>query len=575
MRNILSYLKPYKIAIIIAYTMTLIELSVELLLPFFLGKMIDSGVMNKDLHPIIVWGSIMIGLALLSFFAGIINSFFASHTSWSFAYDVRKKLFQKIQRFSFANLKQYPTSRLVTRFTNDVRQVQNTIHMALRIMSKAPLLVIGGVVMAFVVNVKLALIFLITVPVLIIFLLWALSKATKLFDKVQQSVDQVNRVMQENLYGMRLIKAFLRRDYETRRFHKANQTLADITRFTFRFVEMSNPVLLFVMNLSLIFILWFGNIQVEAGTVAIGDVVAIVNYAMRVAISISMFTFIISAFSRAKASSERISKILTVDVDLSDNAKTVLQQSVYTGKIQFNNVTFSYPTSQKPVLDHISFTANPGETLAIIGATGSGKTSLFQLIPRLYDTNLGEIYIDDKPVHTYPLKQLRKSIGFVPQSPLLFSGRVKDNIAWGKDQATMEEIINAAKDAQIHETIMELPNQYDTKIGQKGVNLSGGQKQRISIARALIRKPKILMLDDSTSALDLATEEKLLAAIPSYQCTMLIITQKISTAMNADQILLMDRGRLLANGTHHTLLEQSELYRNIVASQFGKEFITS
>jgi len=572
LRTVFSFLKPYKLPAGIAFLLMLVELAVELMLPFFLGMMINAGVVNQDVNNIIMWGSIMIGLAFISFIAGIINSFYASHAAWGFARDTREKLFEKIQAFSFANLSMYPTSALVTRFTNDVRQIQNTIFMALRIMSKAPLIVIGGVTMAFIVNARLALIFLVTVPLLIGFLLWVLKVAGNMFDKVQKSVDNVNRVMQENLAGMRLIKAFFRRNHEQSRFMDANTELAARTRRTFRFVESSMPILLFVMNLSLIFIIWFGNIQATAGQTSVGEVVTIVNYAMRVAMSISMFTFIIMAFSRMKASANRLSEVLTLDTDISTKKLASKNAQVKDGIVEYQNVSFKYPSADNMTLKDISFTVNAGEKLAVLGSTGSGKTSLFQLIPRLYDTSEGKVFIDGKEVQSYEMDTLRRSIGYVPQSPLLFTGSIAENIAWGKNNATKEDIVTAAKDAQIHDTIMDLPNQYETKVGQKGVNLSGGQKQRISIARALIRKPKILMLDDSTSALDLATESKLLQAIQDYQCTTLIITQKISTAKSADRILLMDSGEILDIGAHDELLHTSPLYKQIVESQFGKEY---
>lgn len=567
-----SFLKPYKLPIIIAYAMMLIELAVELLLPFFLGLMINQGVMNQDLNNIIMWGSIMIGLSLVALAAGIFNSFYSAHVSFAFGYDIRQKLFGKIQSFSFKNLNQYPTSGLVTRFTNDVRQIQNTVFMGLRIMAKAPLTVLGGVIMAFVVNARLALIFLITVPLLILFLFWVMKIAGRMFSKVQRNVDGVNRVMQENLAGMRLIKAFVRRNHEENRFIESNSNLANSTKTAFRFVESSMPMLLFVMNLSLIFIIWLGNMQAVAGQTSVGEVVTIVNYALRVSMSISMFSFIIMALSRTKASVGRLDEVLTLDVGILDHPNAQPAQTIGNGQVEYERVTFAYPGADEPTLKDIFFTAEPGEKLAIIGATGSGKTSLFQLLPRLYDTSGGEIRIDGKPITSYTLEQLRGGIGYVPQSPLLFTGTITDNIAWGKKHATSEDIIRAAKDAQIHDTIMELPDQYETRVGQKGVNLSGGQKQRVSIARALIRHPKILMLDDSTSALDLATESRLLEAVQEYHCTTLIVTQKISTASEADRILLMDDGEILAAGTHNQLVEASDLYRRIVESQFGKEY---
>ncbi|UUI01775.1 ABC transporter ATP-binding protein/permease [Oceanobacillus jeddahense] len=570
MRNVFSYLGPYKFPSMIAFLFMLMELAVELLLPLFLGLMINQGVVNQDVQNIVFWGSIMVGLALLSFLVGILNSFLSSHVSFSYAYDLREELFSKIQRFSYAKLAKYPTSSLVTRFTNDIRQIQNTVFMVLRIMAKAPLTVLGGVIMAFVVNAQLALVFLITVPLLILFLLWILKITSGLFKQVQSNVDHVNRVMQENLAGMRLIKAFTRRNTEETRFDHANQTLALTTRKTFRIVESTGPVLLFVMNLSLIFIIWFGSIQTVNGQANIGEVVTMINYALRVAMAISMFSFIIMILSRTKASAERISEVLTEDhPEQEENQDT--NNSISQGHIRYDNISFRYPDALKETLSNISFSVHSGEHLAIIGATGSGKTSLFQLMPRLYEPSQGRIYVDDIPIDNYSFKALRNSIGYVPQTPLLFTGSIFDNIAFGKRNATMEEVIQAAKDAQIHETIQNLDDQYETKVGQKGVNLSGGQKQRISIARALIRKPEILMLDDSTSALDLATEARFLQALEHYQCTVLLITQKISTVKKADRILLLEHGEILDIGSHNELLGRSNLYQAIADSQQEKE----
>lgn len=569
MKTILSFLKPYKVPIIIAYSLTFVELVAELLFPLFLGLMINDGILNQNTEKIVQWGTIMLTLTIITFIAGIINSYYASHVSTSSAFDIREKLFDKIQTFTFEHLQAYPTSSLVTRFTNDIRQIQNTIFMGLRILVRAPLMVIGSVIMAFIVNVKISLIFLFTVPLLIAFLYWVLIKGSNMFTNVQQRVDNVNRVIQENIANMRIIKAFVRRDFENNRFSNANESLAAETRTAFRFVEASMPILLFVMNLSLLFILWFGNLQTIAGTTSVGDVVAIVNYALRTVMAISMFTFIALAFSRAKASSDRIAPILLEHIK--SEAPLQDEPKITKGKITFANVSFSYPDETVTILEDISFSVNPKEHLAIIGATGSGKTTLLQLIPKLYSPQSGMIYIDNIPIDQLSAESLRSNIGFVPQNPLLFTGTIADNIKFGKEHATEAEVIQATKDAQIHETIESFPDKYNAIVGQKGVNLSGGQKQRISIARALIRRPTILMFDDSTSALDLHTEGKLLDALQQYECTTLIITQKIATAKRADRILLIDNGKVLAIGTHAELLHSSTLYESIVESQFQKE----
>lgn len=553
----------------------LFELVVELLMPLFMSKIIDQGVLQKDLSVVVRWGAIMIGISLLSFASGILNSFYAAHAGQSFGHDIRKSLFERVQSLNFEDFQRFPTSSLITRMTNDVTQIQNTVFMSLRIMLRAPLFVFGGIMMAFIVNYRLALILITVVPVLILFLRWALNKAGKLFRSSQGKLDRVNSVMRENLVGMRLIKVLLRGTHETKRFEQANDELMKRTVSALRLIEFTMPFLLMVMNICILGVLWFGSIQVGAGETKVGEVVAVVNYGTRIASSLSIFSMIILVFSRAKASGQRILEVLNAEIrseifSEEDNGTQLLSE----GKVQFDAVSFRYPGTTEQVLENISFTANPGSMIALLGATGSGKTSLFQLIPRLYEVNGGAIYIDDHDIQSINPGMLRKQIGFVPQETLLFSGTIKDNLAWGKEGASEEEMVIAAKDAQIHETILKLPKQYDAVIGQKGVNLSGGQKQRLAIARALIRKPKILLFDDSTSALDLKTEAKLLEAIKQYTCTTFIITQKISTAMGADLILLLEGGKLIAKGRHEVLLKDSSLYRQIYQSQFGEEKVT-
>ncbi len=569
MKHILSYLKPYKFFVIIAYLLTFIELIIELLLPLFLGKMINDGVVNQDMNNIIMWGSIMIGLSLIAFSSGILNSFYASHASNHLGLDIRNKLFAKIQSFSFAILNQFPTSSLITRFTNDIRQVQNTVFMGLRIMIRAPLMIIGSVIMALIINFKLASVFLIVVPIAVLFVLWVYKKGSAMFDTVQRKTDSVNLVMQENLMNMRLIKAFTRHTFERSRFSKVNEDLSASMRRAYRFIDASMPALLFVMNLSLIFIIWFGSVQTIVGDSNIGDVVAIINYALRITMAISMLTFIILSFSRMQASSERLNQVLLIDSDFRNHENIANINTIEHGKINFNDVSFIYPKTNSTVLKNITFSIKPNERIAFMGATGSGKTSLFQLIPLLYKPTKGHIEIDDISINDFSINELRESIGYVPQNPLLFSGSIRNNLIWGKEDATDDEIIQACKDAQIHDLIMTLPGQYNTHISQQGVNLSGGQKQRLSIARALVRKPKILMLDDCTSALDLTTETKLFNAIDKNPCTTLLITQKISTAKRFDRIILIDYGHIIANGTHEELLESSILYQQIVDSQEG------
>ncbi|TMU84848.1 ABC transporter ATP-binding protein [Bacillus sp. BHET2] len=568
--KVIHFLKPYRIAMAIAWSLMLVELAVELLNPLFMARIIDEGILNEDLDVVLRWGFIMVGMSLIAFISGVTNSFFAAQTSQGFGYDVRESLYKKVQSFSFASFDKLPSSSLITRMTNDVRQLQNTIFMSLRIMLRAPLLVIGSTIMALIVNARLAIILLIVIPILWMFLLWVLKRGWRLFERVQSRLDKVNEVMKENLSGMRLIKAYTRSEYEESRFHGANEDLKNRTVRALRFMEIIMPLLMLVMNVALLSVLWFGSINVAAGGAKVGEVVAIVTYVTRISSVFSIFSFIITSFSRARASAQRVEEVLQVEVDLKDGEEVNLENPEVKGDIIFKDVSFQYPTTRVNVLQNISFKVEAGQTVSILGATGSGKTSMFQLIPRLYDATEGFVELDGRPIRSIPLDGIRKNIGYVPQEVILFSGSVSENLLWGKEDATREEMIQAAKDAQIHETILNLSHGYDTVLGQKGVNLSGGQKQRLSIARALIRKPKILLLDDSTSALDLNTEFKLLHALKQYECTTMIITQKISTAMESDTILLLEDGVLIGSGSHASLLEGSRLYQHIYQSQFGE-----
>ena len=570
MRKILSFLRPYRGPLSFALALMLVELIVDLWLPLLMARIINEGIVAQHLPAVVKWGGLMVGLALFGFVCGIVNSYYAAHVSQNFGHDIRKYLFEKIQSFSFANFSRFPTATLITRVTSDVTTMQNVVFMGLRIMMRAPLMMIGGLVMALLVNFRLALILAVVTPVLFILLVWLMNKAFLLFRSVQDRLDRVNGVLRENLFGMRLIKAFVRDQHEVERFEEANGQLMDRTVAALRLIEFTVPLLLLLMNGSILFVLWYGGLGVQIGSTDLGEVVAIVNYTTRITGALSMVSMIMMNLSRAKASAQRIAEVLQSEVDVTDAADADPDAAISEGRVEFQHVTFRYPDTEVSVLQDVSFTVRPGETIAIMGATGSGKSSLFQLIPRLYDVSGGRVLLDGMDVRRMTMEQLRRHIGYVPQEVMRFSGTVRDNIRWGKQDATDDEVREAARRAQIHETIMKLPRQYDTMLGQKGINLSGGQKQRLSIARALIRKPQLLLLDDSTSALDVKTEARLLEALGANPCTTLIITQKISTALRADAVILVDDGRILDQGSHDDLMRRSELYRRIVQSQFER-----
>ena len=570
MKTVFSYAKPYKFYIVIALILMLLELTVELMQPLVIASIIDEGIVARDQDVIIQLGIVLMALSVIAFVSGIVNSYFAAHASQSFSFDLRQAVYGRIQSFSLAMFNKFPASGLITRLTSDVTLVQQVLYMGLRIMLRAPLLVVGSMIMAFVVNPKLAFYLVIVFPFLLIFLYVMVKKGVSYFGFVQKRLDRVNRIVQENLQAVRLIKAYLRGKYETNRFAEVAGSLKIDTVKAFRIMEIILPILLFGMNLSLLAVLWFGAFEIRSGGAQIGELVAIVNYAMRMTGAFSMFSFIIMIFARAKASSERLEEVLLAE-DIREKEEVGESEAIRRGEIRFDNVSFTYPETSRPVLKNISFHLKTNEKLAIMGATGSGKSSLLQLIPRFYDATGGTVSVHGRDVTKWSLRALRKTIGIVPQQSLLFTGTISNNLSWGKDEVVQEELADAAIKAQIHETVERFPKGYFTRVGQKGVNLSGGQKQRLSIARALVRKPSILILDDSTSALDVKTEAALWEELDREEATMLMVTQKIRTAMRADRILLLEDGMISAYGTHEELMKSSELYRQIAMSQQEEE----
>lgn len=584
--------RKYRIAAISAIVMLLIELAVELVQPLIISRIIDHGIRQHEVSVAWIWGGVLMASALVAFLAGITSSFFASHVSQGFGYDLRDKLYEKVQSFSYEVFNRFAASSLITRLTGDITVLQDVIFMCLRFASRVPLVVIGSVIMALVVHVKLGLLLTVTVPVLLGFVLWMIRKASALFRTVQRRTDSVNGLIQENLTGMRLIRVFVRMSHEIGRFEQRNRDLLQGTVVALKLTETTMPFLLFIMNAGIIAVLWFGRIEIADGGASVGEVVAVINYSLRTIGALSALSWIMSSLSRGAASGGRVREVLEeddpageregrlteavgekTDGELGATAEMAAAAGVspIQGRIEFSEVSFRYPGREELALERVSFTAEPGQRIAIMGATGSGKSSLVQLIPGMYEPTEGMIRIDGIDIRKLDRKRLRRAIGYVPQEVMLFSGTIRENIAWGREGATLEQIQAAARQAQIHETIERQPHGYETRLGQRGVNLSGGQKQRLSIARALVRQPAILILDDSTSALDIRTEAALLEEVSRLSCTTLLITQKISSTATADLILLMDDGQLIASGKHEELLQRSELYRRICESQQGKE----
>ncbi len=581
--KLFPYLSKYKIAAGAALLMMLLELAVELMQPYLISKIIDLGIQQHNLQIVWLWGGVLLLSTAIAFAAGIASSFFAAHASQGFGFDLRDTLYEKVQRLSYAAFSRFAASSLITRLTADVNQVQDLVFMALRFMTRVPLVVVGSIIMALVVNLKLGLLLALTVPLLFGFAVWMTKRAVALFRQVQQRLDGVNSVIQENLTGIRLVRVFVRMGHELERFSRASGKLMQDTIGALRLTEATLPFILLLMNAGIIAVLWFGQQDIATGEATVGEVVAVINYSLRSVGALSALSWLVASFSRASASGRRIVEVLDTPEEAMtkgtpENKKwnergagTAREQDRLAGDIEYEGVGFRYPDSSFAALGGVSFRVRAGQRVAILGATGSGKSSLVQLLPRLYEPTEGIVRIDGADIRHLAEAQLRASIGYVPQEMLLFSGTVRDNIAWGREEATMEEVRAAARQAQIADTIESLPQGYETLLGQRGINLSGGQKQRLMIARALVRKPAILILDDSTSALDVRTESALLEALKELSCTTFMVTQKISSAATADLILLLDGGRLIAQGRHEELLAASALYRSIYQSQYGEE----
>lgn len=571
--NLRSYLKPYWKTALLAPILMVIEVSMDLLQPKLMAHIVNEGIMKGDLPLIQSTGLLMIGVALIGLLGGAGCSVFSTIASQNFAADLRNGLFHKVQSLSFRHLDQLNTGSIITRLTNDVVQVQTFVQMLLRTI-RSPLLVAGSLIMAMMISLKLTLILAVAVPALFAVLYVLIRLSFPLYAKVQARLDGVNTVLQENLSGIRVVKAFVRSDYERKRFDAANRSFTEISVQAARIIGLNMPLMMLIMNVSTVAVLWYGGVQTWNGGFPVGDLIAFINYVTQLLFSMLVFGNMLSFYSRAQASARRIHEVLALESESEGGENTIREHAFEAGQLTFEHVSFAYGNEQKDfILKDISFRAEPGQTIAILGATGSGKSSLVHLIPRFYDPAKGRVLIDGTDVKDMPLDLLRSRIGVVLQQSVLFSGKIRDNIRFGRLDADQEEVEAAAKAAEAHEFIMRLPEGYDTDLNRRGVNLSGGQKQRIAIARALLVRPQILILDDSTSALDLGTESRIQTALQRLmkQSTNLIIAQRISSVVDADKILVLEHGKIVAEGTHQDLLQNSPIYQDIYRSQWKEE----
>jgi ATP-binding cassette subfamily B multidrug efflux pump len=569
--RILSFVKPYWRTSVLAALMLVASVLADLTIPTLIQRIIDLGIVPKDMSMITVTAALMVGVAFFEAAASIGNTFLAVRVAQNFAADVRSATFHRIQSFSFGNLDRFQTGQLIVRLTSDVNVVQMMVMMGLRMLIRAPIMVVGSITLMFVLNAELARIVLILLPLTFVLAGVFVVKAQPMFLEVQRRLDRLNTVLQENLAGVRVVKAFVRTERETKRFDEANTDLTKQSMKVLTIFAVLFPSMQMIINASILGVVWFGGLEVVAGSFTIGEILAFTNYLLTSIMPLLFLAMMASQLSAANASAQRIYEVLDSEPQVQDRPDAKGMPEVR-GRVVFDGVCFSYGSDcSEPVLQDISLVAEPGQTVAVLGATGSGKSTLIDLIPRFYDVTSGRLTIDGIDVRDVTLDSLRSHIGVALQEAILFSGTIRDNIKYGRPDASEEEVVAAAKAAEAHDFIMGFPKGYDNDVGERGVGLSGGQKQRISIARALLIQPKILILDDSTSSVDVETEAKIQEALDRIMVdrTCFIIAQRISTVLRADKIVVLDKGRIASEGTHEELMRSSPIYREIYDSQLG------
>ena len=572
MKRYKKYITPYLGAFLMGPLMMLTEVAGEVALPKLMSMIINNGVAGGDTGYIIKMGLLMAVVVAFMATGGILGSYFAAKASISFTTDLRRDVFKKVQQFSFANIDGFSTGSLVTRLTNDIQQVQNVLTMGLKMALRAPGMFVGALIMAFLINGKLAAVLMVVSPLLSLAIALILKTAFPRFETMQKKLDRLNSGIQEALTNVRVVKSFVREDFEIERFSGLNGDLRDSSMRALRIVIATMPVMMFAMNVTTLAVVWYGGNLIIGGSMPVGDLTAFTTYIVQILMSLMMLSMIFLQSSRARASLKRITEVLDTAVDLNDDQAARKDLKVEKGSVEFRDVSFGYGKGgSEKVLEHISFKAEPGQTIGIIGATGSGKTSLVQLIPRLYDVTEGAVLVDGVDVRDYSLKNLRNGVGMVLQKNVLFSGTIEENLRWGDEDVSREEIVRAAESAQAGGFVDAFKNGYNTEIGQGGAGVSGGQKQRLCIARALLKKPKILILDDSTSAVDTATEAAIRESFEKEwkDTTRIIIAQRISSVQDADQILVLDDGAVIGRGTHEELLNTCRAYEEIYTTQAG------